>query len=64
MALIWKILQVVESTFRRLKGAELLLAVYAGAQYIDGVQRARTSSRRKPPDYEGSGGFACIGEPK
>ena len=41
-ALIWKILQVAESTFRRLKGAELLPAVYAGAQYKDGVQR-RTS---------------------
>jgi len=42
--LIWKILQVAESTFRRLKGAELLPAVYAGAQYIDGVQR---SARRQ-----------------
>jgi hypothetical protein len=40
-ALIWKILQVAESTFRRLKGAEVLPAVYAGAQYSDGVQRAR-----------------------
>src|SRR5205085_5655326 len=35
-ALIWKILQVAESTFRRLKGAESLPAVYAGAQYKDG----------------------------
>jgi len=42
--LIWKILQVAESTFRRLKGAELLPAVYAGAQYIAGVQR---SARRQ-----------------
>ena len=39
-ALIWKMLQVAESTFRRLKGAELLPAVYAGAQYVDGVQRS------------------------
>jgi hypothetical protein len=38
-ALIWKILQVAESTFRRLKGAELLPAVYAGAQYTDGEPR-------------------------
>ncbi len=38
-ALIWKMLQVAESTFRRLKGAELLPAVYAGMQYKDGVQR-------------------------
>ena len=43
-AVIWKILQVAESTFRRLRGAELLPAVYAGAQYIDGV-RQRTSTR-------------------
>jgi hypothetical protein len=35
-ALIWKLLQVAESTFRRLKGAELLPAVYAGAQYVNG----------------------------
>jgi putative transposase len=39
-ALIWKILQVAESTFRRLKGAELLPAVYAGEQYVNGVKRA------------------------
>jgi putative transposase len=38
-ALIWKMLQVAESTFRRLKGAELLPVVYAGVQYVDGVQR-------------------------
>jgi putative transposase len=38
-AVIWKILQVAESTFRRLKGAELLPAVYAGAQYVDGMRR-------------------------
>jgi len=35
--IIWKVLQVAESAFRRLKGAELLPAVYAGAQYADGV---------------------------
>jgi putative transposase len=38
-ALIWKILQVAESTCRRLKGTELLPAVYAGAQYEDGAPR-------------------------
>ena len=38
-ALIWKLLQVAESTFRRLKGAELLPAVYAGEQYVDGGER-------------------------
>ena len=45
-ALIWKMLQVAESTFRRLKGAELLPAVYAGAQYADGMQR-NTSKQQK-----------------
>jgi transposase-like protein len=38
-ALIWRLLQVAESTFRRLKGAELLPAVYAGVQYADGMPR-------------------------
>jgi len=37
-ALIWKILQVAESTFRKLKGAEML-PVYAGDQYRDGMRR-------------------------
>jgi transposase-like protein len=44
-ALIWKLLQVAESTFRRLKGAELLPAVYAGAQYVDGVLKPRTQQK-------------------
>lgn len=39
-ALIWKILQVAESTLRRLKGAELLPTVYAGARYVDGAPRS------------------------
>jgi transposase-like protein len=38
-ALIWKLLQVAQSTFRKLKGAELLPAVYAGAHCADGVER-------------------------
>src|SRR5262249_43312929 len=38
-ALIWKLLQVAESTIRRLKGADLLPALYAVAQNIDNVQR-------------------------
>jgi hypothetical protein len=38
--LSWKILQVAESTCHRLKGAELLAAVYVGAQYVAGVQSA------------------------
>jgi transposase-like protein len=36
-ALIWKLLQVAQSTFRKLKGTELLPAVYAGTRYVDGV---------------------------
>ena len=44
-ALIWKMLQVAESTFRRLKGAELFPAVYAGAQYGDGVQRSTSTQQ-------------------
>jgi putative transposase len=44
--LIWKILQVAESTFRRLKGAELLPTVYAGAQYVDGVPRTLKPQQR------------------
>jgi len=45
-ALIWKMLQVAESTFRRLKGAELLPAVYAGVQYVDGVPRTLKTRQR------------------
>jgi len=45
-ALIWKILQVAESIFRRLKGAELLPAVYANAQYVDGTQRSSRTSQK------------------
>jgi len=45
-ALIWKLLQVAESTFRRLKGAELLPAVYAEAQYKDGVPRTARPPQR------------------
>jgi len=45
-AVIWKILRVAESTFRRLKGAKLLPAVYAGVQYVDGVQPS-TSRQQK-----------------
>ena len=40
-ALIWKVLQVAEQTFRRLNAPQLLPAVYAGTQYVDGVQKNR-----------------------
>ncbi len=45
-ALIWKLLQVAEASFRRLKGAELLPAVYAGAQYVDGVRQSTRTPQR------------------
>jgi len=45
-ALIWKVLQIAESTFRRLKGAELLPAVYVGAPYVVGVQRRTSTPQR------------------
>ncbi len=37
-ALIWKLLQVAEKTFRRLNAPELLPLVYTGVQYQDGKQ--------------------------
>jgi putative transposase len=45
-ALIWKLLQVAESTFRRLKGAALLPAVYAGEQYRDGMKQTLSPRQR------------------
>jgi transposase-like protein len=45
-ALIWKLLQVAESTFRKLKGTELLPGVYAGEQYRDGMKRTMNSRQR------------------
>jgi putative transposase len=38
-AIIGKLLQVAEGTFRRLNAPELLPAVYAGATYVDGTQQ-------------------------
>jgi putative transposase len=42
-AMIWKVLQVAESTFRRLNAPELLPTVYAGVQYMDGVKQTTIS---------------------
>jgi putative transposase len=39
-AIIWKVLQLAETTFRRLNAPELLPAVYAGARYVNGVKQA------------------------
>jgi putative transposase len=38
-AMIWKVLQVAEKTFRRLNAPEVLPAVYAGANYVDGIKQ-------------------------
>jgi hypothetical protein len=40
-ALIWKLLQVAEKTFRRLNAPELLPLVYTGVKYHDGKQTLR-----------------------
>jgi putative transposase len=42
-AIIWKLLQVAERTFRRLNAPELLPAVYAGAKYVDGIKQIAIS---------------------
>lgn len=36
-AMIWKLLQVAERAWRRLKGHELLEDVYHGKRYVDGM---------------------------
>ncbi|MDH4209487.1 MAG: IS256 family transposase [Anaerolineae bacterium] len=38
-ALIWKLLQVAEQTFRRLNAPELLPLVYAGVTFVDGKKQ-------------------------
>jgi putative transposase len=42
-ALMWKVLQVAETFFRRLQTPELLPAVYAGATYADGIRQTAVS---------------------
>jgi hypothetical protein len=37
--MIWQVLQIGESTFRRFNSPELLPGVYAGARYKDGVKQ-------------------------
>jgi putative transposase len=45
-ALIWKLLQAAQSTFRKLKGTELLPAVYAGERYRDGLKQTSNSQQQ------------------
>ena len=42
-ALIWKVLRIAETTFRRLNASELLPAVYAGVKYVDGIKQIAVS---------------------
>jgi transposase-like protein len=44
-ALIWKILMVAQSRFRRLDAPELLTEVYHGATYVDGLRAPRKKAR-------------------
>ncbi|MFQ5918112.1 MAG: IS256 family transposase [Candidatus Binatia bacterium] len=37
-AVIWKMLMVAEKRFRRLRAPELMMDVYHGAQYVDGIR--------------------------
>lgn len=42
-ALIWNVRQVAEQTCRRLNAPQLLLAVYAGTRYVDGVKQTNVA---------------------
>jgi putative transposase len=46
-ALIWKLLQVAEGTFRRLNAPELLPGVYVGVRYVDGVKQLSTATAQE-----------------
>jgi putative transposase len=46
-ALIWKLLQVAEGTFRRLNAPELLPGVYIGVRYVDGVKQLSTATAQE-----------------
>jgi hypothetical protein len=45
-ALIWKVLMVAQSRFRRLDAPELLAAVYHGVSYVDGHRVPEENTRR------------------
>jgi len=44
-ALIWKVLMVAESRFRRLQAPELVAEVAEGAKYVDGIRVTRGQRR-------------------
>ena len=39
ITVIWKMLMVAESRFRRLKALELMMDLYQGARYEDGIAK-------------------------
>jgi transposase-like protein len=45
-ALIWKVLIVAQSRFRRLDAPDLLAQVYHGVTYVDGVRASAERTRR------------------
>lgn len=46
-AMLWKLLQVAETTFRKLQHAHLLPEVFAGVRYYDGIRL------KHPPEITG-----------
>jgi putative transposase len=46
-AIIWKLLQVAEGTFRRLNAPEFLSGVYVGVRYVDGVKPRSTATAQE-----------------
>ncbi|MEW6570009.1 MAG: hypothetical protein AB1390_02365 [Nitrospirota bacterium] len=50
-AMIWKLLQVVEKSFRSLKGYWLLHDVYKGIKFVDGVIKHEIKAiEMRPPN--------------
>jgi hypothetical protein len=45
--MIWKLLQVAEKNFRTLKGYWLLLNVYAGEKFVDGVMKDESKTTER-----------------
>ena len=45
-AVIWQLLRMAEAACRRLKGAEVLPAVYGGARYVDGVKQVTRTPQK------------------
>jgi putative transposase len=46
-ALIWQVLQLAATTFRRLNAPELLPVVYAGARDVNGVKQAVDTAQQE-----------------